>query len=172
MTALMFVAVYSYYDLSFESFFYCIFVAALLAITFIDIDHRIIPDVISLPGIFVGILGSFFGSKVGPLASIAGAAGGALSFWLLAFIYEKLTGREGLGFGDVKLLGMVGAFLGPTGAFATVLLSSMVGSIVGLTIMVARRENLKLALPYGPFLAVGAIIYLFWGDYIAIGLYL
>ncbi len=170
-TAALFVAVFGYQGVSFAALYYSAFCAALIAITFIDLDHRIIPDLISLPFIAIGVLGSLAVPSLGLINSLLGAAGGGFGFWFMAWAYEKVSGREGLGFGDVKLLAMIGAFLGPKGALGTVLLSSVVGSVVGIVIMIVQKKNLKLALPYGPFLALGAFAYLFWGDYFLLRIY-
>lgn len=171
MTAALFVAVFGRKGLSFSALYYCIFCAALVAITFIDLDHRIIPDVISIPLTIVGVAASFGVPELGFVDSAIGAAAAGLGLWLMATGYERATGREGMGFGDVKLLAMIGAFLGPWGALGTVIISSIVGSVIGITIMIAQRKNLKLALPYGPFLAIGALTWLFWGDTIALHIY-
>jgi leader peptidase (prepilin peptidase)/N-methyltransferase len=164
LTALLFVAVYKYFGISLSTLYYWVFVAALLAITFIDLDHRIIPDAISLPLAALGVAGSFLIPQLGILSSVLGVLLGGGLFWFMGWAYEKATGREGLGFGDVKMLAMIGAFLGPKGTIGTILISSVSGSIVGLVLMIAHKKNLKLAIPYGPFLALGALIYLFWGD--------
>lgn len=171
MTATLFLAVYEHKGLGLEAIYYWVFCSALVAITFIDLDFRIIPDVISLPLLVLGIAMSPFIPSLGLKSSIIGAAAGGFGLWAMAWAYQKVTGREGMGFGDVKLLAMIGAFLGPQGALGSVLVSSIVGSIVGIVIIVIQRKNLKLALPYGPFLAVGALVCLFWGDELAIRLY-
>lgn len=171
MTATLFVAVAGYQGLSFSTAYYCAFCAALIAITFIDLDFRIIPDAISVPFMVIGLAGSFLVPSLGLAAAAGGAAIGGLGLWLTAWLYERATGREGLGFGDVKLLAMIGAFLGPKGALGTIFISSIVGSTIGIVIMIAQKKNMKLALPYGPFLAMGALCWLFWGDFIAMRLY-
>lgn len=171
MTAALFLAVFLRKGATFELAYYCAFCAALVAVTFIDLDFRIIPDRISLPMTALGIAASALVPSLGFARSAAGAAAGGLGLWFLAWAYERAAGREGMGFGDVKLLAMIGAFLGPGGALATLVISSMVGSVVGLVIMVVQRKNLKLALPYGPFLAIGALAYLFWGDFLTLRFY-
>lgn len=171
MTAVMFLAVARYFGATLTTLYYWAFVSALIAITFIDLDHRIIPDAISLPGIALGFLFSFMAPHLGYLSSFLGALAGGGSFWLLAWAYEKYTGREGLGFGDVKMLAMIGAFLGPHGVVGAIVISSLLGSVVGIVIMLVQRRDLKLSVPYGPFLAIGALTYLFWGDYLALRFY-
>ena len=171
LTAVLFIAIYRFYGFSFGALFYCLFVAGLIAITFIDLDHLIIPDSISLPGIISGLLGSFWVVDLGYLHSVLGVLSGGGVFWLLGWVYEKYTGREGLGFGDVKLLAMIGAFLGPSGALGTMVISSLMGSVFGVILMIAQKKDMKLAIPYGPFLAIGALTFLFWGDFIVLRLY-
>jgi leader peptidase (prepilin peptidase)/N-methyltransferase len=141
-----------------------LFIAALLVITFIDLDHRIIPDVISLPGILVGFGASFGLLAISPLESLIGILSGGGSLFLVAWGYQLIARREGMGGGDIKLLAMIGAFLGWQGVLVTLLLASLVGSIVGTAWMVARGGDRRLAIPFGPFLAVGALIALFWGE--------
>lgn len=139
------------------------FVLALLAVLFIDLDFRIIPDAISLPGALAGLLWSL----VGPLPvrdALLGVLAGGGGLLLIAWSYQRVTGREGLGLGDVKLMAMVGSFLGWTGALGTVLVGSLAGSLVGLGLIVAGRGNRLTALPFGTFLAPAAWLVLFLGE--------
>ncbi|MEW6056513.1 MAG: A24 family peptidase [Bdellovibrionota bacterium] len=171
VTALLFAGVYAHFGVTLATLYYCGFVAALVAVTFIDIDFRIIPDVISIPGVVIGLAGSLSVGRVSFSDAATGALFGGGFFWALGWAYEKYSGREGLGFGDVKLIAMIGAFLGLKGSMVTIVLSSLIGSIFGVAIMIIQRKNLKLAIPYGPFLALGALLYLFWGDSISLRLY-
>ena len=138
--------------------------SACLALLAIDAEFRILPDRITLTGIVVGLALSFFSRVRSPVSSFAGAAIGAGGLWLVAFLYEKWKKVEGMGFGDVKMLGMIGAFLGPAGVIVTVLLSSVAGSLVGLLLIAAKRGDRKMRLPFGVFLALGAIAAFFFGD--------
>ncbi|MBI4196343.1 MAG: prepilin peptidase [Deltaproteobacteria bacterium] len=147
---------------------YFLFLASpLIAITFIDLSHKVIPNVISLPGIPAGLLVSLliYGFQVEILwrSLIGMAAGGGLLF-LIAWLYEKLRRREGIGMGDVKLITMLGAFLGWKGVFFVLMISSLLGSLTGLVMMVVSRKNLQYEIPYGPFLAAAALLYLFIGQ--------
>jgi len=142
---------------------YFLFIAALLVITFIDLDHRIIPDKISLPGIPVGFAASFALSSMDWLNSLYGIAVGGGSLLLIAWGYHLITGKDGMGGGDIKLLAMIGAFIGWKGVLFTIMASSFFGTVVGITMMLRAGKGMKMALPYGPFLAIGAILYLFWG---------
>lgn len=164
LVAALFIAVQARWGFSVESAGRAFFAMLLVAACFIDLEHRIIPDEISLGGLFLGLLLGFFDHEVTLLPRVIGAAAGAGGFWLMAWLYAKATGRDGLGFGDVKLLGMIGAFLGPLGVFGTVLVSSVVGATVGLALIFSRRGGLRTAVPYGPFLVLGALLMLFWGD--------
>jgi leader peptidase (prepilin peptidase)/N-methyltransferase len=143
---------------------YLAFAAALVTITFIDLDHRIIPDVISLPGIALGLAVSLVSPLVTPLDALLGVVAGGGFLLGVAAAYEAIRGQEGMGGGDVKLLAMIGAFLGWQSIFVTVMVASIVGSIIGVALMLYRRADSKLAIPFGPFLACGALVHLFFGD--------
>ena len=134
------------------------FAWALIALFIIDFEHQILPNVITLPGIVVGILFNLLGAGPGWVDSIIGAAAGAGGLYLIAEIYYRVRHEEGLGMGDVKMLGMIGAFLGWKPMVLTLVLSSFLGSIVGVFVLVSRKESLKYAMPFGTFLAVGAFI--------------
>jgi len=141
----------------------------LVVASFIDIRHMIIPDVISIPGIIVGIAvhtlfkldGTYLMSAVG---SVGGALLGGGILFIVAYAYEKLKKREGLGGGDVKLIAMLGAFLGYKAVLFILLLSSVLGSIIGIIMMLIFRKDSKYAIPYGPFIALSGIVYLFLGE--------
>ena len=143
---------------------YFAFAAALVTITFIDLDHRIIPDVISLPGIVVGLAVSFVSPLVTPVDAVLGIFAGGGVLLAIALAYQAIRGQEGMGGGDVKLLAMIGAFLGWQSVFVTLMLASLIGSLIGVALMLYQRADTKLAIPFGPFLACGALVYLFFGD--------
>jgi len=142
--------------------FYFSFVAALIVITVIDLYHQIIPDVISLPGIGVGLLGSLLIPQINFRDSLIGVLSGGGSLFVVATLYQWLFKREGMGGGDIKLLAMIGAFLGWKAVILTILLSSLIGSITGMIIMVLKGKDFKYAIPFGPFLSLGAVISLFY----------
>jgi leader peptidase (prepilin peptidase)/N-methyltransferase len=144
--------------------FYFSFVAALIVITVIDLYHQIIPDVISIPGIGVGLLGSLLVPYITFSNSLLGILLGGGSLFLVATLYQWFFKREGMGGGDVKLLAMIGAFLGWKSVILTILLGSLVGSIVGMITMVIKGKDFKYAIPFGPFLSLGAVIALFYGE--------
>ncbi|MGV1100176.1 prepilin peptidase [Thiovibrio sp. JS02] len=141
---------------------YFVFAAALLVIIFIDFQHQLIPDVISLPGIALGFALSFVNPFVSWQDAGLGILFGAGSFFLLALLYYLLTRREGMGGGDIKLLGMIGAFLGWQSLPFVVFSSSLMGTLVGVWAMAKQKKGGKTVIPYGPFLAMGALLYLFF----------
>ncbi len=145
------------------------FVAGLVAITFIDLEHYLIPDLVTLTSIPIGILGVWAVEQVPGVptdvrGSVIGALIGGGSLYLMRLIYQLIRKDEGMGLGDVKMMAMIGTFLGPHPALVFVIfVSSFLGSVAGITMMALKGKDLKYALPFGPFLAVGAIVYLLWG---------
>jgi leader peptidase (prepilin peptidase)/N-methyltransferase len=140
-----------------------LFCSALVVITFIDLEHQIIPDEISLSGIVIGFIFSFFIQGHSWLNSLLGILLGGGSLLLVAYGYQWLTGKEGMGGGDIKLLAMMGAFLGWKAIPFIIFASSLIGSVVGITIMLVQKKDSKLAIPFGPYLAFGAVLYIFYG---------
>ncbi|HIJ97138.1 MAG TPA: prepilin peptidase [Desulfuromonadales bacterium] len=140
-----------------------LFCSALVVITFIDIEHQIIPDEISLSGIVIGFALSFFIRGHSWQNSLCGILLGGGSLLLVAYGYQRLTGKEGMGGGDIKLLAMMGAFLGWKAVPFIILASSLAGSIIGISIMLLQKKDSKLAIPFGPYLAFGAVLYIFYG---------
>lgn len=139
------------------------FTAALIVITFIDLDHQIIPDSISIPGIFAGIGASFFIPLLSWHESVIGIVIGGGFLFLVALGYKWITGREGMGGGDVKLLAMLGAWLGWKAIPFILLSSSLIGVVIGGGIGLLNRTGLRSRIPFGPFLALSALIYVFFG---------
>lgn len=157
------VGVFLKYGLGLEALIYYVFIAALLVITFIDIDHQIIPDVISLPGIPIFFAASFALSDITFVESILGILIGGGSLWIVAQLYYMLTRKEGMGGGDIKLLAMMGAIIGWKGVLFTIFVASAIGTVAGMLVMIKTRKSMKLKVPFGPFLAIGAIAYIFLG---------
>ncbi|TAN43436.1 MAG: prepilin peptidase [Nitrospirae bacterium] len=150
------------------------FVSAMLVITLIDFDFQIIPDAITLPGMIVGAAASFIlpdpfanHTTVGFTNSIIGLVSGYGSFLLIAVIGSWMAKAEAMGGGDLKLMGMVGAFMGWKAVLLTTLAGSIAGSIIGIGLMAFKGKDRKTAIPFGPFLAIGALISLFFGEAIA-----
>jgi leader peptidase (prepilin peptidase) / N-methyltransferase len=161
-TAISSLLLFLKWGLSLSYFFYFSFVAALIIITVIDLYHQIIPDVISIPGIGVGLLGALIIPHITFFNSLLGILLGGGSLFVVATLYQWFFKREGMGGGDVKLLAMIGAFLGWDAVILTILLSSLIGSITGIIIMVLKGKDFKYAIPFGPFLSLGAVIALFY----------
>lgn len=161
---LMAMCVYVKFGPGIEGIVYYGFIAALLVVTFIDIDHRIIPDVISLPGIVLGFAASFVMPSLNWTDSLLGLLAGGGSLYAVAWGYELITGKEGMGGGDIKLLAMIGAFIGWQGVLLTIFLGSAMGTLVGVTAMLKEKQNMKMRIPFGPFLALGAVISIFFGN--------
>ncbi|QEM70161.1 prepilin peptidase [Geobacter sp. FeAm09] len=163
LNGLLTLALFWRFGLSLSFVVLLLFCSALVVITFIDMEHQIIPDEISLPGIVIGFIFSFFLPWQTWLGSLAGILLGGGSLLLVASCYQWLTGKEGMGGGDIKLLAMMGAFLGWKAVPFIIFASSLVGSVVGITIMLIQRKDSKLAIPFGPYLAFGAVLYIFYG---------
>jgi len=161
ITALSSLFLFLKFGPSLSYFIYFTFVAALIVITVIDLYHQIIPDVISLPGIAVGLLLSLISPYNTFFNSLIGILIGGGSLFAVATLYQWFFKREGMGGGDVKLLAMIGAFLGWKAVILTILLSSLIGSVAGIIIMVLKGKDFKYAIPFGPFLSLGAVIALF-----------
>jgi len=164
LTAVLAVLLYWKYGFSLQFLCAFLFTAALIVITFIDIDYQIIPDVISLPGIPLCFLAAVFVMGVPFLESLIGILVGGGILYVIAVGYEWITKREGMGGGDIKLLAMLGAFFGWKSLLFIVLCSSLTGAVVGMTAMVIQGQDMKYAVPFGPFLALGAVAYFFLGD--------
>jgi leader peptidase (prepilin peptidase)/N-methyltransferase len=180
LMACLAVALYYQFGFSLSFLVSFIFVAALIVISFIDLDVRIVPDVISLPGIVAGLLFSVVARYLvsdsselipSPLSALIGVLVGGGFLLALAWAYEAFTGVEGMGGGDVKLLAMIGAFLGWTAIPFTLFFASLTGSIIGLGFMISKGVGRRFALPFAPFLCLGALLYLFFGNEL-ISLYL
>lgn len=163
MSGIFAVGVFLKYGITFEAAIYYAFVAALLVITFIDIDHQIIPDVITLPGIPIFFAASFALPEITAVESILGILIGGGSLFSIAWLYHLLTKKEGMGGGDIKLLAMMGAIIGWPGVLFTIFVASAVGTVSGMLLMLKNRKTMKLAIPFGPFLAIGATAYILFG---------
>ncbi len=173
------------FGITLQAFFYLIFLFGLVVISFIDFEHMIIPNVITIPGILVGILYGVIRTDWSNLAiflkdptarpyeiasiigsqpvfdSIFGAILGGGLLYLIALTYLALRKREGMGMGDVKLIAMIGAFLGWKSIIFVTLISSVLGTVVGLAVIAYKRGDMRYALPFGPFLSLAAAVYLF-----------
>lgn len=141
-----------------------IFAWALIALTVIDIDTQLLPDDITLPLLWLGLLVNL-NNGFAPLSSaVIGAIAGYLSLWAVYWLFKLATGKEGMGYGDFKLLGAIGAWLGWKMLAIVILLSSLVGAVVGIALIVFTRHGRNTPIPFGPYLAAAGLIALFWGE--------
>lgn len=163
LTGALSIALFIRYGFSYQYVVFLLFTAALVTISFIDLHHQIIPDVLSLPGIVVGLAVSPLFSHLSWLDSVIGMIAGGGSLYLVAVIYHRLTGKEGMGGGDVKLLAMIGAWMGWQSLPLIVLISSLIGAIIGATFLLLAGKGLRVRIPFGPFLSLGALLYFFFG---------
>jgi len=136
---------------------------ALIVLTFIDYDHQLLPDIITVPGIWLGLLVNLFGTFTTLPSAVIGALAGYISLWLMYHGFRLATGKEGMGYGDFKLLAMLGAWLGWHALPLIVILSAGVGSILGLALIATKLINRANPIPFGPFLAAAGWIALIWG---------
>lgn len=143
---------------------YAAFCAALIVVSGIDLEHQIIPDRITLPGLAIGLVAAATILPIGVVNAVAGVAVGGGLLWLLAWLSPYLFGKEGMGGGDIKLMGMVGAFLGWKPALLTIMLGAIAGSVLGITLIAIKRLRRDQYIPFGPFLALGAVVALFFAD--------
>lgn len=160
--ALLSLFLFQRFLLSVPFLIYFAFVASLLVIIVIDIRHQIIPDVITLPGIVLGFAVSFVLPGLAWQDSLLGLLVGGGIFYTIALVYYLVTGRQGMGGGDIKLLAMIGAFQGWLALPFVILCSSLLGTIVGLGAMVHQQKGGQTRVPFGPFLAVASLLYLFF----------
>ena len=177
--------IYLKFGLGIEWLVYFLFCAALIVLAFIDADHRILPDVITLNGLWIGLAISIFMWLPSPLvarllqglgvadpgprlisivSSLIGAAVGGGLLWFVREAYFRLRGVEGMGFGDVKMMAMVGAFIGTALTLFTILVGSVLGSIIGITLMRFAGKDREYELPFGTFLSLGAILAVLYGN--------
>jgi len=145
---------------------YLIFLSTLIVVAFIDLEHHIIPNSISLPGILTGFLLAWGTLPLSPLQSLIGILIGGGVIYLVSFISLAVLGKEGMGGGDIKLMAMIGAFLGWKSTLLTIFLGSLAGSVVGISLMILKEKKRDDPIPFGPFLVLGAIISLFLGNQI------
>ena len=141
-----------------------LFIWALLALTVIDIDTQLLPDDITLPLMWLGLLFNLNGLFVNLHSAVIGAISGYLVLWSIYWVFKLVTGKEGMGYGDFKLLAAIGAWLGWQMLPLVIMLSSVVGAVVGITLIVAARRGRNVPIPFGPYLAGGGLIALFWGQ--------
>jgi leader peptidase (prepilin peptidase)/N-methyltransferase len=140
------------------------FAWTLLALTLIDLDHKLLPDSLTLPLLWAGLLVNVTGLFAPLTSSVLGAAAGYLALWTVYKLFKLVTGKEGMGYGDFKLLAAIGAWVGWPLLPVVILLSAVVGSVVGLGLIVFGGRSSQTAIPFGPYLAAAGFIALLWGE--------
>ena len=155
-----------YYGYSFMCFAALFFIWAMIALTFIDFDTQLLPDVITLPLLWIGFLINLNNGIIDLQSAVVGAMVGYLALWVVYWIFKLTTGKEGMGYGDFKLLAAIGAWLGWQSLPLVILSSSFVGGLVGIFLIYFRNQHSGLAIPFGPYLAGGGLIAMFWGKQI------
>ncbi|MEJ2452775.1 MAG: A24 family peptidase [Candidatus Thiodiazotropha sp.] len=166
VTGLLSLAIAIHFGLSWTMLGALLLTWALIALSMIDFDVQLLPDSITLPFLWLGLLLSLGGIFTDTHSALIGAAAGYLSLWLVYQLFKRLTGKEGMGYGDFKLLGMLGAWLGWQYLPQIILLSALVGAIVGISLILLRGRDRNIPIPFGPYLAAAGWISLMWGEQI------
>ena len=142
---------------------------ALLALTFIDVDHQLLPDSITLPLLWLGLFFNLFGTFTDISSAVIGAIVGYLALWLVYHGFRLVTGKEGMGYGDFKLLAALGAWMGWQALPMIILLSSLVGALVGISLILLKQQHRDNPIPFGPYLAAAGWLALVWGESLTSG---
>jgi leader peptidase (prepilin peptidase)/N-methyltransferase len=166
ITAIMFLSVAIYFGPNLQTVAALGLTALLIAMTFIDIDHQLLPDDLTFLLLWGGLFASLFSIFTDPVSSIIGALAGYLSLWFVYHLFRLITGKEGMGYGDFKLLAALGAWVGWQMLPLIILLSSLIGAVIGLIMIGMKRHKSSQPMPFGPFIAVAGWIALLWGDQI------
>ena len=169
VTGLMTLALAWFFDLSPALLGAALLTWALIALTVIDIDHQLLPDDITLPLMWLGLLFNLTATYATLPDAVIGAMAGYLILWGIYWAFKLLTGKEGMGYGDFKLLAALGAWLGWQALPLVILLSSLVGAVCGVALMIIKRRGKEIPIPFGPYLAMAGWIALLWGDDIMSG---
>lgn len=164
LTAALSVVVVWHFGFGWQALLGLLLTWALIALAFIDLDHQLLPDDIVLPFLWLGVGASLFGVFISSHDSIVGAMAGYLSLWSVYHLFRLLTGKEGMGHGDFKLLALFGAWFGWQCLPAVILLSSAVGAVIGISLILFRGHRREIPIPFGPYLAVAGWIAMLWGN--------
>ncbi|MFT6786746.1 MAG: leader peptidase (prepilin peptidase)/N-methyltransferase [Pseudoalteromonas rhizosphaerae] len=151
-----------------QALLYILITWVLVALTFIDIDHMLLPDQLTLPLVWLALIAAVMGITISPTDAIIGAACGYLSLWSVFWLFKLITGKEGMGYGDFKLLAVFGALLGWQSLLTIVLLSSVVGAIIGIALLSIQGKDKATPIPFGPYLAIAGWVTLLWGTQIQV----
>ncbi|GHA05978.1 type 4 prepilin-like proteins leader peptide-processing enzyme [Arenicella chitinivorans] len=149
---------------SLQTVFAVLLTWVLVALAFIDIDHKLLPDDIVLPTLWLGLAMSLWPVFADTRSAIIGAIAGYLVFWIVFQVFLRVTGKEGMGFGDFKLMAMLGAWLGWQYLPQMILVSTVLGSVFGVTFMIIKKASSKLEIPFGPYIAVAGWVAMLWGE--------
>ena len=166
LSAFLTVAVVYRWGLSWDAAALCVLLWGLLALAVIDLDEQLLPDQITLPLLWLGLWVNLDGQPVSLSDAVIGAAAGYLSLWLVFQLFRALTNKEGMGYGDFKLLALFGAWLGWQMLPQIILLSSFAGALIGISLTLFRGRDHQIPIPFGPYLVIGGMIALFWGQQI------
>jgi len=153
-----------YFGPSWTAAFYALLFSALIVVTGTDLTHKMIPNIVTIPGTVVGLVGAMTVLPVGGMNSVLGLIIGGGILWLLAWLSPYLFGKEGMGGGDIKLLAMIGSFLGWKPAVLTIMIGSLAGSVIGISLIALGIIKRNDYIPFGPFLALGALLSMFFAD--------
>jgi leader peptidase (prepilin peptidase)/N-methyltransferase len=164
LTMLLFVACVWRFGFGWQGFGAILLTCFLIALAGIDLRTRLLPDQLTLPLLWLGLIASVENLYMGPKAALLGAMAGYLSLWSVYWVFKQLTGKEGMGHGDFKLLAALGAWVGLQGILPTVLLSSLVGAIIGSIWLAAKGRDRATPIPFGPYLAIAGWVAFFWGQ--------
>lgn len=163
-TGIMSAIVAWHFGYGIELLFALLLTWSLIALSFIDIDHQLLPDSINFPLLWLGLFLSLFSLYTDSHSSIVGAIAGYLSLWTVYHVFKLVTGKEGMGYGDFKLLAVFGAWLGWQYLPLIILLSSLVGAIIGVSMIIFVKKDKNIPIPFGPYLAAAGWLALLWGD--------
>ncbi|MGO3850707.1 MAG: prepilin peptidase [Pseudoalteromonas prydzensis] len=166
LTAILSLIVAYIFGATEQALLYILITWVLVALTFIDIDHMLLPDQLTLPLVWLALIAAVMGITISPTDAIIGAACGYLSLWSVFWLFKLITGKEGMGYGDFKLLAVFGALLGWQSLLTIILLSSVVGAVIGIALLSIQGKDKATPIPFGPYLAIAGWVTLLWGTQI------
>jgi leader peptidase (prepilin peptidase)/N-methyltransferase len=165
LSAILAIITASQFEFGWQLVFALALTWALLAVSMIDFDHQLLPDSITLPFLWLGFLCHLLGLYDASIKeSVIGAMVGYLALWSVYWLFKLVTGKEGMGYGDFKLLAMLGAWMGWQAVPVIIFISSLVGAVVGITLILLRGHDKNVPIPFGPYLAVAGWVSLLWGE--------
>jgi leader peptidase (prepilin peptidase)/N-methyltransferase len=164
INALGYLTILWYFGPTWTAALYALLFSALIVVAATDLTHKMIPNVITIPGVVIGVLGAMTVLPVSVINSVLGLTVGGGILWLLAWLSPYLFGKEGMGGGDIKLLAMIGAFLGWKPALLTIMIGSLSGSVIGISLIALRIIKRDDYIPFGPFLVLGALLSMFFAQ--------